>query len=423
MHPGEIVTLEIEKPAVGGRMLSRHNGQVVLVLGAIPGERINARVERTAKSLAFAETVEVLDASADRRSGAIDFRCGGNVYAHIQYDRQRELKSEIIRDAFSRIARTPLAGRPDVIASPEHAYRIRSRLHCSAYRLGFYREGTHEICDAAATSQLTPGANEWIASAQQALERDSLRGLVGVEMTENVQGSERVCHLELKTDADTAPYRVLADGLTGLSAQRVDRPDVVVLAGKPSVTDEIEVAQGGPRLRLRRDASAFFQGNRYLVQPLVNHVLERVPEGPVLDLYAGVGLFGLSIAARGTDDVTLVEGDPISGADLDENARPFAQRVRVERRSVESFLLRGGPARPPSAVVIDPPRTGVSKEAMAALVRLRAPRLVYVSCDVATLARDSRVLLDAGYLLTEITGIDLFPGTAHVETIAVFGGT
>jgi 23S rRNA (uracil1939-C5)-methyltransferase len=423
MRPGEIVTLEIEKPAVGGRMLSRHNGQVVLVLGAIPGERIAARVERTARSLAFAETVEVLDASADRRSGAIDYRCGGNVYAHIQYDRQRELKSEIIRDAFSRIARAPLAGGPDVIPSPEHAYRIRSRLHCTGHRLGFYREGTHELCNAAATSQLTPAANTWIAGTQRALERDGLRGLAGVEMTENVEGSERVCHLELKTDADTAPYRALADGLTGLSAQRVDRPDVWVLAGKPSVTDEIEVAEGLPPLRLSRDARAFFQGNRYLVQPLVRHVLERVPEGPVLDLYAGVGLFGLSIAARGADDVMLVEGDPVSGADLDENAKPFAQRARVERRSVESFLLRGGPARQPSAVVIDPPRTGVSKDAMAALVRLRAPRLVYVSCDVATLARDSRVLLDAGYLLSEITGIDLFPGTAHIETIAVFDGT
>ena len=99
------VTLDIEKPAAGGRMLARHNGQVVLVWGAIPGERVRARVERTGKGVLYAETIEVLSGSPDRRDASADWRCGGNVLAHVTYPRQLQLKADIIRDAFARIAR------------------------------------------------------------------------------------------------------------------------------------------------------------------------------------------------------------------------------------------------------------------------------------------------------------------------------
>src|SRR5262245_26004162 len=108
IQAGSILTLDVEKPAAGGRMLARHHGQVVLVWGAIPGERVTARVDRTTKSVAFASTVEVLSPSADRRTAAGDSRCGGNVLAHIAYERQCRLKGEIIRDAFGRIGRIRL---------------------------------------------------------------------------------------------------------------------------------------------------------------------------------------------------------------------------------------------------------------------------------------------------------------------------
>ena len=136
-------------------------------------------------------------------------------------------------------------------------------------------------------------------------------------------------------------------------------------------------------------------------------------------LMAGVGLFGLAMAAAGTDVVTLVEGDPISGADLQRNAAPFGDRVRIERRSVEAFLRsRGAPTG--VTFVVDPPRTGMSRDAVGGILQKRPVRIIYVSCDVATLARDTRTLIDAGYDLRGITGMDLFPNTAHVEMIATF---
>jgi 23S rRNA (uracil1939-C5)-methyltransferase len=395
-------------------MLARHNGQIVLVWGAIPGERVRARVERWGKGVVFAETVDVLSASPDRRDAMGDWRCGGNVLAHVTYERQLRLKSEIIRDAFARIGRMPLDAAPVVTASPEQGYRMRARLHVRGGRIGFMRESSHEICGAAQTGQMLPATLAWIEVAEARLRDDTLAGLTSVEIAENIPATERACHLELEPGSHARAFAVLAtDAVTGLSAQVLDRRGVETLSGVAAVSDSV-----GP-LRLRRDARAFFQGNRFLLETLVHRISSLVPEGPVTDLYAGVGLFGLALAAGRAANVTLVEGDPVSGHDLQENARPYAERAHVERSSVEDFLRRSAPA-PDATFIVDPPRTGMSADAVRAIVRLKPKRLVYISCDVATLARDARVLIDADYSLDEISAVDLFPNTAHVETIAVF---
>ncbi len=409
-----LLTLDIEKPAAGGRMLARHNGQVVLVWGAIPGERVQARVERSGKGVVFAETVEVLTPSPDRRDATADWRCGGNVLAHVAYPRQLQLKADIVRDAFARIGRMPLEAAPEVLGSPEHGYRMRARLHVRGRRIGFMREGSHDICAVGPTGQMLPATTAWIESAEARLRADALTGLVSIELAENMPATERACHLELEAGSDPRPFAALAtDAVTGLSAQVLDRRAVETLAGVSSVSDSL-----GP-LQLRRDARAFFQGNRFLLERLVERVVGLVPEGPVVDLYAGVGLFGLSLAATRPGEVTLVEGDAISGHNLEENARPYVDRARVVRTSVEDFLRR--PATPGAATfIVDPPRTGMSPAAVSALVRARPRRIVYVSCDVATLARDARLLVDADYTLAGISAVDLFPNTAHVETIVEF---
>ena len=423
------LTLEIEKPAAGGRMLARHAGQVVLVAGTIPGERVVARVERVGKGVAFADVEEILSPSSDRRAATTDGRCGGNVLSHVAYPRQLALKGQIIQDAFARIGRMPLAKGPDVLGSPEHGYRMRARLHVQGDRVGFFREGTHDICDAAATAQFSPATNEWIAAAARALaviaRRSGSRepGVAGLEVAENIAGDARAVHVELHAGVDPGPFVALGEGLAGLSAQAADARAPTTLSGTPSIEDEIDVAgERYGRLVLRRDVRAFFQGNRFLLKSLVDRVVSLVGNRPVIDLYAGVGLFGLALASTGVRDVTMVEGDPISSADLSRNAVPYGDRVVVRQQSVEAFVSRS--ARPPAGarptVIVDPPRTGMTREALAGIINQEPPRIVYVSCDVATLARDARTLVDAGWELTEIEGIDLFPNTAHVESIAVF---
>jgi 23S rRNA (uracil1939-C5)-methyltransferase len=409
-----LLTLDIEKPTAGGRMLARHNGQIVLVWGAIPGERVRARIERSGKGVLFAETVDIVTPSPDRRDAAADWRCGGNVLAHVGYERQLQLKSDIMRDAFARIGRMPLDAAPAVAASPEQGYRMRARLHVRGGRVGFMREGSHDICAVGPTAQMLPATAAWIEEAERRLHADRLQGLTSIEIAENIPASQRACHLELEPGSDARAFATLAaDGITGLSAQVLDRRGVETLSGIPAVSDSL-----GP-LQLRRDARAFFQGNRYLLESLVQRVAGLVAEGPIVDLYAGVGLFGLSLAASRGAQVTLVEGDAISGHNLEENARPYIDRARVVRTSVEDFLLHD--ALPAGVtVIVDPPRTGMSHDAVLALVRARPPRIVYVSCDVATLARDARALADADYSLKHISGIDLFPNTAHVESLVAF---
>ena len=213
----------------------------------------------------------------------------------------------------------------------------------------------------------------------------------------------------------------LAGGLAGLSVRVGDRGTTYTVAGTPAVHDVIEVGEG-TSVRLRRDARAFFQGNRFLVSRLVREVADRVTSGPVVDLYAGSGLIGLAIAARGAAEVTLVEGDPIAARDLEANAKPY-RCAYVVRQSVEAYLAAGG-ARAADVVVVDPPRTGLSTDAVDHLLRYANPRsIVYVSCDPATLARDAGRLAAARYGLDSIVALDLFPNTAHVETVAVFSRT
>ena len=404
MEAGDLITLDVEKPAVGGRMLGRHDGQVVLVWGAIPGERVRARVERVGRGVLYADAIDVLTPSSDRRPAGTDWRCGGNAYAHIAYDRQVTLKGEIVRETLGRIGRLPLEQPPAVVPSPECGYRMRARLHVREGRLGFFREGTHQLCDPAGTGQLLPDTLAWLADAERFLHGDRLTGLSDIELVENVAASERACHLELEPGTDPAPF--------------------APLAGSAAVTDSVRLRDDDPdaAVQLRHSARAFFQGNRFLLEPLARQVAALVPAGPVIDLYAGVGLFGLSLAAAGIEPVTLVEGDPVSAADLRINAEPFAAaRVRVERRSVETFLAHSRLGSPGDCTfVVDPPRTGMSKPAMAGIVSAAPGRIIYVSCDVATFARDTRTLVDAGYALGRVVGMDMFPNTAHVECIGEF---
>jgi 23S rRNA (uracil1939-C5)-methyltransferase len=160
------------------------------------------------------------------------------------------------------------------------------------------------------------------------------------------------------------------------------------------------------------------------VPDLVSAVMDATTaDGPVLDLYAGVGLFSVALAASGRREIVAVEGDRMSGSDLERNARPAAtgSALTTVLDSVERYLTsrRARPHRL-ETVIVDPPRTGISTEAMTPLLMLGAPRIVYVSCDPATMARDARRLLDGGYRLDSLQGFDLFPNTPHVESLGVF---
>jgi 23S rRNA (uracil1939-C5)-methyltransferase len=415
LNPGQILTLTIEKPAAGGRMIARAGGQVVLVSGAIPGERITARVERVAKSVAYAETIAVAEPSPDRREPGVDPLCGGALYRHIAYPRQLEIKGAVIADAFARIGHLALPSAVRVAASPEEGYRMRARLHVRGHRVGFFREATHEVCDARQTEQLLPATCDLLERLTATLRSLGLDAIREIELTENVDASHRAVALDTISPIDDRALDRLAatDGLTGLvSTGRVH--------GQPHVVDRVDL--DGATITLQRHVLAFFQGNRYLLRDLVAHVVALVEGGEVVDLYAGVGLFAISAAAARGVTVTAVEGDRYAAKDLDANAAD--RGVRVVHDSVEHFLARpervDGRADGASTLIVDPPRTGMSREALDGALRLDAARIIYVSCDVVTLARDARRIADAGYAIARADAFDLFPNAPHVETVIVF---
>jgi 23S rRNA (uracil1939-C5)-methyltransferase len=422
MDASSVIELLVERPVAGGRMLARHDGRVVLVSGAIPGERVRARVERMARSVVWAETVEVLEASSDRRPPICDPACGGALYAHIAVARQRQLKADIIADAFRRIGKMAVPAAPVVAESPETAYRLRARLHVRGRRIGFFREGSHVICDAAATRQLHPDAMVAIEALSAGI-RGRLWECDSIVVAENIAGTERVIHLVPREPGELHALRLAIDRLPKLTGLTLaTETGLIEIAGTDSVSDTAADLFGADApiassARWMRRAASFFQANRFLVGSLVRRVLAAAEGETCVDLYSGVGLFAVALAARGAG-VTAVESDAQSAADLSENAAPW-DRLSTIHLPVEMFLRdrRGSSA---DVIILDPPRAGVSGEALHDLIAWRAPRVVYVSCDPPTLARDAARLVSAGYQLASVDAFDLFPNTPHVETVAVF---
>ncbi len=335
-------------------MIARVDGQVVLVEGAVPGERVTARISRVDTRVAYAVVDSVETPSPDRRPAA-DPRCGGCLYAHISYARQLAIKAEVIADAFKRLGKIELPGPVAVAASPETAYRMRARLHMSGGRLGFYREGTHDLCDAATTGQLLPETCDLLDHLSAGLNSLAIRDVRDVEISENVEATERAVHVVLGGHPAQLSGLARTPGLTGLSASTGPGLGVTVLGGTPFVTDRLTI--GAASLTLQRHVLSFFQGNRHLFAPLVEHVTSLVPEGArVVDLYAGGGAFALAAAAGKGARVTAVEGDPIASADLSVNVEQAGAVVEAISAPVETFEPAGGEA--PDVVIVDSPSHG-----------------------------------------------------------------
>jgi 23S rRNA (uracil1939-C5)-methyltransferase len=416
--PGQTVAVIIEKPVAGGRMIARVDGQVVLVGGALPGERLTIRIERVGKGVAYADTVSIDEPSPDRRVPLTDPLCGGCLYAHIAYERQLQIKALVIADAFARTGRLPLPDGVTVSASPTAGYRMRARLHYRRGRLGFFREGTHEVCDARATGQLLPASCDVLDHLEAALAGLPEGAVQEIDVAENIDASERVLHLETFPGREAPPEGLASlGGVTGVTVAGPGPGGLRALAGSVYVTDRI-VLDGRPDVTIRRHVLAFFQGNRFLLPDLVAHVTGQIPqESQTVDLYAGAGLFSISAARLRGARVTAVEGDRLASEDLAVNAAA-AGGVTPVHQPVEAFVRSAPPGA--DVVIVDPPRTGMSPAALGGVLRLRGRRVVYVSCDVATLARDARRLVDGGYEIVCVDAFDLFPNTPHVETVVTF---
>ena len=421
--PGALVEVPIEKGVFRGRGLARLAGRVVFVPRAHPGDRVRARITQVHAGWAEGALVEVLEPSPDRRASPCPYvpRCGGCAYQDYGPEAELRLKQEVLRESLAR-AGAPWEGPVTVHASPEAGWRMRASLHVArgddGLRLGLRQEGSRRVVDLEACLQLSDAANGAARAIHAGLaSRPGLAARVhGLELLESADGRALVATLETALGRHEAPsLAALGAGVPGLAGfgVRTRTRSLEWLSGTPFV----ETSVLGVTLRVH--ASSFFQANRFLLEPLARTVLELVPPGDsrLLDLYAGVGLFALPLAARDGCETIAVEQSRFAAEDALVSARRAGlPQLRVRAAGVEESL-RELPPREGERIVLDPPRTGAGRGVVEALVARQPAVVVYVSCDPPTLGRDLALFAAHGYRPDAVHLFDQFPKTFHMETV------
>ena len=401
------IEVELTTLVYGGDALGRlPDGRAVFVPYALPGERVRVRLVEEKRGHARAELVEILRASPDRIAPhCVHFAaCGGCHYQHLSYEKQLEYKTGILREQLERIAGISPEIRP-IVPSPQ-PWHYRNAVQFSLTpegHLGYQRAGSHSVVPISECHLPENALNElW---PQLSFEPDS--GIQRVELRSGVD-EEVLITLE-GDDPQPPPFEVDFP----VSVVHIGPAGAMVLAGDDHISMEI---LGRP---FQVTAGAFFQVNSAQAEAMVRHILALIPDAPLhtaLDVYCGPGLFSAFLAPK-VERLVGIELSPEACADFAVNLDEF-DHVELYQGLAEQILpslkIQAG------LVVVDPPRSGLERPALEALIRLAAPLLIYVSCDPATLARDTRRLLEGGYRLQQVTPFDLFPQTYAIESISVF---
>lgn len=435
----DTATVTIEKLIPGGKGLAHEGTLATFVRGAIPGETVIVRPERSRHGFQEARIQDVLVPSPDRVAPPcpVYSRCGGCQLQHLRYEAQLEHKRAMLRETLDRLAGIPL-DIPQVIPSPcPFGYRrtVRFTVFREAGRLalGYYEPGSHRPV-AASHCRLVPdemrqtieAVDERLGQGALPLRVDAIEvrasHATGNTLLTFWTGPARPVRIDdLLQTFEGIPavvgcmvYRVGSGrdgGVHGKYARRMGR----IVRGQDWVHDRLD------GLLFRISDRSFVQPNWSLAETLSRMLTRWIapvePRGArVLELYAGIGTLGLPLARAGAL-VTLVEANPWAVADAREAARiNHIGRCRFRSLPAESYLEQIRPDEYDS-VLMDPPRTGLSAPCLEHLIRLAPPRLVYVSCDMATLARDLKRLTQAGYRIPRLQPFDMFPQTAHLETL------
>ena len=412
------IDVSVESLAYGGSAIARHEGRVVFVAGAAPGDSLRVRVTADHGSYVEAEIREILSKGAARvvPPCPIVADCGGCPWQHVDYRCQLDAKRTAVVEALRRIAGLTDAPVDPIVASAEpFGYRNRLSLRFEGGRIGFYQSRTNRLvavpdCLLAEPEvrRALPEVERFLASLGTRVTRVEIasRGLLpGVTVA--VQSAGRLRH------GDTLAARNLVD----------DRDSSVrglVMHGRGwqrSWGDPRRRYEVAPGIVVDLPGASFGQVNTRANLDLVQIVVERTtatPPSRLVELYAGGGNFSFAIAAR-AGRVLAVDED----ANAVEAGRAAARAMGI--RNLRFAAARAGQwlasaGETPDVLLLDPPRSGLGDSATAA-AGLAAPRVVYVSCNPSTLARDLRAFVAAGYRLENVAPIDLFPQTFHVETV------
>ncbi len=407
---GETFELTVDVMAHGGDALGWHEGKAIFVPYAIPGERLRVEVVDDRERYAHARLLEVLTPSSSRIEPPCPHfgpaRCGGCHWQHIAYPVQARLKSLVVVDQLERIGK--IKEPPVLEPIPDEtgwAYRNRALFHIDAQgRLGFLSPRSHEVYPIDACPILCEPLNDLLAALDMTypeLEWMTLRAGIATDDLMVVLQAKHEESPSLLVDFPLSVVQIRHDGA------------IAPLIGLGYITEIVH----GQEFRI--SATSFYQVNTAQAATLVDLVLnalELESTETVLDAYCGVGLFTAFLSER-AEVVIGIEADHAAVADADHNLAD-AENVDLYEGPVEEVLPLVTETL--DAAVVDPPRTGLEPEVVDALAVHAPARLVYVSCDPATLARDAKRLCRKGYMLQWVQPVDLFPQTYHIETVSLF---
>jgi 23S rRNA (uracil1939-C5)-methyltransferase len=431
---GELLEVEIDSLAFGGRGVARADGYVVFVAGALPGDRVRAEVTKAKRRFAEARTVELLRPGADRVADSCTHGgepCPGAPWQGLPYERQLTHKRELVDDALRRLGGLDGFELEEIEPALEQ-WRYRNKLEYSFGQddegdpiLGFHARGRWDLIVDVEDCKLAsePGnaarnkVRDWarlesIPAYDRRAEKGTLRNLA-------VREGRRTGQIQTRLVT---------------SAARFPKPPVdlhTAIEGPSGGTDGPTGALGEERLReelcglkLEMSHGAFFQTNTEMAERLYAVVAEHAGltgSERVFDLFCGIGTIGLTMAGQ-AGEVWGLEIVPEAIADAEgnaerngiENANFLAANART---GVRPLIVQAGK---PDVVVVDPPRAGLSQKIVRRVIECEAPRIVYVSCNPTTLAPNAAQLVEAGYRLSRVKPIDMFPQTPHIECVALF---
>ena len=434
-------TVTIEGYGEGGMGVARIDGRVVFVHGALRGEKCRVLILKTLKSVAFAKVLEVIEPSGARIESDCPYfpRCGGCTYRHIRYEEELRLKKQRVQDNLSRIGGSDVTVEEILGAQDTLRYRNKAQYPVSKNgAVGFYRARTHEVIECEQCLLVKPEADaaaealrEYMQSCRVAgYDERTGRGLMRhLYVRSNAAGESLICVLVNgdrlpKEDRLVALLRDACPKCTGIVLGTNTKKGNVILGDRYRTLwgeDRLEDTLCGKRFRL--SVPSFYQVNRAQAERLYAKAIEfagLTGQETVLDLYCGAGTITLALS----DHAKKVLGAEIVPEAIDD-ARENAARNGVKNAEffcgdasdVAKKLARENLR--PDVITVDPPRKGVSADVIEAISAMAPQRVVYVSCDPATLARDLKLLTAAGYTLQTAEAFDLFPRCAHVETVCL----
>jgi 23S rRNA (uracil1939-C5)-methyltransferase len=442
-RPGDELELSIDSLAFGGSGVARDDGYVVFVRGAVPGDRVRARIGKRKRSYAEARVVELLEPSPDRVAERAPHP--GAPWQVLPYERQLAEKGAQVSEAFTRLggfAEPPVADALPAVEPWGYRNKVEYSFGPGAEGadpvLGFHQAGrwdriedsSQDVLASARVNELRERVKAWCRSeGLSGYDRSSHAGLLrnlvvregrrtGLLQARLVTGPADLQVDRLAAAADADSFLWTRDDSV---AETTSGGETDLVAGDWSISEEVEVA--GERLRFRISPEAFFQTNTEMAERLYAEVADAAAltgRERVFDVYSGIGTIALALSHRAREvwGLELSEravADAIANAELNtiDNARFFAGDVRLAMRLLVEEAGR------PDVLVVDPPRAGLSGKVTRRVIEAGARRIVYVSCNPTTLAPDARRMVDAGYRLVSVRPVDMFPQTPHIECVAL----